>query len=544
MADRSWSFMSMLSSINNHLPSLSSVASMLPTVSFTNADGSPRYGLIALTTGVAAGSGYFLLRSIFAGNTRYPYHLIAGADGTSIDADVNRNAFSTTNSEGESSPRQQRQHQNTGEAVIEGVGGSDTGPRQLQVSQTHPNASFSINIQKSPLIVVALFIILVLISVALGLSVHDNGVSGIFFWEWFNRFPLFLPLFFTALGISGSELIRHAKNPPANHKTPTLKSEDCSPKSEQYNSLSASKDSFEAAKSDGDSGGEFKSNTGDSDRVEFANESKGSEDMVSAKGGSDSFASIDELWQKSEKGEVTKMELLNAVMSELQNTQSCADSTLIAEISWRAARAMSNLASWDPYLDKKEKKKYIDRGLELAQQSVHHASSGSSQSSATCQANAYKFLSILQGQSTAFLGTKEGMVLADEIRKNMETALNKNPSDAMLHYMLATWKFNVAGVPYAIRYGASWISGVLLEADFESALADIQKALEIGGCNFYIDIHMLHAKLLLKIGGAKSMEMAKQSLEKASTMKVISPSDKQIKLKAERLLAQGEIKVI
>jgi hypothetical protein len=369
-------------------------------------------------------------------------------------------------------------------------------------------------------------IVLVLISVSLATSLHKNGISrGIRFWQWYDSFPLFLPLFFTAAGIALHQLgVPQQQQQPQRKLHPPVKAKNISPKQEKYAAYS---------------GGESKNSSGET--IVYADESKGGDGSADSGTNTslqeeDAFAALDAMWQESEAGGITKTELLHAVIAEIEQTSAGegVPASTSAEHLWRAARALSNLASWEPTLDPEEKKNYVVRGLDFAKRAEMQATKNSA--SLLCQANATKFLAILQGQSTAFLGTKEGMVLAEEIRKNMEKALKLNPLDPMLHYMLAVWKYNVAEVPYGIRYAASWVSGVLLEADFESALVDVEKALELGGSDFYIDIHVMYARLQMKIGGKGSKTLAVASLEKACSLKVVSPSDKQIKGKAERLL--------
>ena len=570
MADQStpWSVGSLLASLQSSLPSPSSIAfgmrSFVPEVSFTAADGSPRYGLIALTAGVAAGAGYFALRSSFGGNNNYPYHLIAGADSGSraaasgVAAEVSAlSAQEEQPSVQPSAPSMSRQPQTPNPPAA--LSSSAIGPSMLSSLNDSGGGGNS-----NQLTMTASMLLIVLISVALAVSIRQRGLGGaLFFWTWYESFPLFLPLIFTAVGLGLSQhvqcqlrtpLPKQKQHPPVKYIAPNRVEKL------PYSGGESKTDMPEATFTpEGESknvlysGGESKHDTGEvvahanRSNVEDSDSNGDSDDNNTAsKDRHDVFASLDEMWGKSEAGTLPKTELLHAVIAELEQASSLGgdrSAFISAGYLWRAARALSNLASWDPTLDLEQKKKYVVRGLDFAKRAVEQATSnnntdnsGCGPSALMCRANAIKFLAILQGQSTAFLGTKEGMVLADEIRKNMEKALALNPLDPMLHYMLAVWKYNVAEVPYGIRYGASWVSGVLLEADFESALVDIMKALELGGPEFYIDIHVMHAKLQMKIGGGKTKELAVASLEKACSLIVVSPSDKQIKGKAKRLL--------
>eukprot|EP00946_MAST-07B_sp_MAST-7B-sp1_P000296 g296.t1 len=518
----SWSFGSLLSSLHDSLPSpfsiISGARALVPSVSFTSADGSPRYGLIALTAGAAAGAGYFILRSSFGGNHHYPYHLLAGSDRSE-----NRLPAGGAADQQDADPI-------SGQQEVTPVGVEEhPPPRQAETSSLSSSVSGGDSRDNGTnLVFAAWMLILVLVSVTISYLLHNESLAeAIIFWKWHKHFPLFFPIFFTAAGLL---LGKHLNQllPQTQQKLKPL---------DQVTKLSTS-------------GGESKHAI--EEEMVCVEASKTPEGVLEEKShktdlvatasvDDDALASLDAIWEKSEKGVVTKTEVLNAVMIKIgQDPGSLAaldgQITDSVEYLWRTARALSNIASWDPSEDPQEKKKHVNRGIDYAKLAV--AQLQNSPCSQICQANAYKFLAILQGQSTAYLGVKEGMVLANEIRKNMETALEKNPRDPMLHYMIGVWKYNVAEVPYAVRYGASWISGVLLEANFDSALIDIEKALELGGEEFYIDFHVMHAKLKLKIGGPKSKELAISSLEKALALDVVSPGDIQIKEKAERLLSK------
>ena len=60
--------------VTSYIPTSADIAALIPN--FRDESGEPRYGLIAVTTGLAAGVSYYVLRSAYSSRDSYPRHLL------------------------------------------------------------------------------------------------------------------------------------------------------------------------------------------------------------------------------------------------------------------------------------------------------------------------------------------------------------------------------------------------------------------------------------------------------------------------------------
>jgi tetratricopeptide (TPR) repeat protein len=235
------------------------------------------------------------------------------------------------------------------------------------------------------------------------------------------------------------------------------------------------------------------------------------------------------------------MKVLNQVVGAIAKHRG--DDTPVG-LLWRASRAESNVAAWDPDIDTDVKSRHVQHALNYAEKAVdqlggerkeeEEGGSGATAITDVDRSASHKFLAIGLGQKTQFMSNpKDQLNLASDILVHIEKALQYNANDPMLWYMRGQWKFNIAAIPYAVRYGASWVTGTLLAATFEEALSDFQEAMRVDEY-FYCDNFFMAARTLLKIG--KQKEESKFFLSKGIAMQDANPSTKLLQEKAKKLL--------
>ena len=142
---------------------------------------------------------------------------------------------------------------------------------------------------------------------------------------------------------------------------------------------------------------------------------------------------------------------------------------------------------------------------------------------------------ICLGQKTQFLSNpKDKLVLASEIKEHIDKGIQFNANDPMLWYMRGSWYYNIADISYTIRYGASWLTGVILKADFKDALNDFKQAASIDE-SFYADNYFMQARTMQKLLNDDIVSI-KLLLQKGIDMTCINPSTKNLQQKAKSLL--------
>ncbi len=508
------SYFSWLQSLVEYIPPMPSMSSLVP--SFHNESGEVRYGLVAVTAGVSAGAAYFLLRSTFSSDARYPYHLIGDQQtGESDDGD------------GGGGVAAQAAGVAAGDASIQEVEEEEEEVEEEEDPEedTHTRDG-SLTHRGQPFPAAGLVLAVSLLAIALALSTVTNGWQGVYFWEWPEQYPLFLPLFYTALGLLLSQRLVGGHGSDPRRVTPIVSAEEVGI-GYVVEKCSIEADAGQAHKEGDTPASNVAAPAGESKATDPV---QGGESKNADAAGAGS-AALDALWERSERGDATKAALLNAAMQALHD----AGNRPTVGLLWRVSRAHSNLASWDPSIDDAQEKNHVEQGFELVQQAVDLATSGDVRVADADVAAAHKFYSILLGQRTKFLPTKEGAALAPKIREHVERALSLDPEDPMLWYILGQWKYSIADLSYAIRYAASWLTGgPVLESTFEDALADFERAHAIAP-SFYIDNLVMTARTLLKMGGDTRKARAVSLLTTALAMDVVSPADQGIKRKAQRL---------
>ena len=181
-----------LTTVTSYLPTSADVAAFVP--SFRDESGEPRYGLIAATAGIAAGMSYYVVRSTLSRRDSYPHHLLPDyRDRPPSAVDTTTAAIDTTSDTDDADDA------------------TATSPTATSLSTTttaEPTTLTTVNsIHTRP---TGPMLLILVVSVALAVSLghlrssgddQDTLFQALHFWNWASHFPLFLPLFYTALGL-------------------------------------------------------------------------------------------------------------------------------------------------------------------------------------------------------------------------------------------------------------------------------------------------------------------------------------------------------
>ncbi|XP_022193849.2 regulator of microtubule dynamics protein 1 [Nilaparvata lugens] len=192
------------------------------------------------------------------------------------------------------------------------------------------------------------------------------------------------------------------------------------------------------------------------------------------------------------------------------------------EILWRLARALYKL-SCEKDVKKTEKEKlvreaynFLERALEL---DVNHFA-------------VHKWMSVLLDARSELDGIKVRISNLEKVKQHMLEAVKLNPKDATTFYMLGSWCFQIANMPWYQKQIASTIFAKPPESSFEEALEYFRKAEEIQP-NFYNQNLFMLGQTYMKLG---DKDEAKRFLTQAVNYKVTTEDDRKAKMDAENLL--------
>jgi len=137
------------------------------------------------------------------------------------------------------------------------------------------------------------------------------------------------------------------------------------------------------------------------------------------------------------------------------------------EIWWRLARAYFDVAEQET--DHENKKENLKKGLEVIEAALvaddkHYA--------------IHKWWAVLTSSYGEFLGTKEKIQNAFQIKEHALKALEANPSDSTTLHLLGRWCYSVANISWIERTAASAIFATPPTSSFEEAIDYFLKAQE------------------------------------------------------------------
>ncbi|XP_039287764.1 regulator of microtubule dynamics protein 1-like [Nilaparvata lugens] len=144
----------------------------------------------------------------------------------------------------------------------------------------------------------------------------------------------------------------------------------------------------------------------------------------------------------------------------------------------------------------------------------------------------HKWMSVLLDARSELDGIKVRISNLEKVKQHMLEAVKLNPKDATTFYMLGSWCFQIANMPWYQKQIASTIFAKPPESSFEEALEYFRKAEEIQP-NFYNQNLFMLGQTYMKLG---DKDVAKRFLTQAVNYKVTTEDDRKAKMDAENLL--------
>ncbi|XP_055592853.1 regulator of microtubule dynamics protein 1-like [Uranotaenia lowii] len=190
------------------------------------------------------------------------------------------------------------------------------------------------------------------------------------------------------------------------------------------------------------------------------------------------------------------------------------------DIKWRLARALFNLSKTAP----------SPRKEELIRESFQHAEDALALNDTDYAS--HKWYSILLDAKSGLDGIKARITQLENVKKHMLKAVELNPHDATSWYILGSFYFGLADLPWYQRKIVSAIFATPPSGSYEEALECFEKA-ESTKPNFYSMNHLMLGKTYLAL---KQNDKAKEYLLLAANVTVLNEDDKQAKEEAAKLV--------
>ncbi|CAK9807837.1 Regulator of microtubule dynamics protein 1 [Anthophora plagiata] len=144
----------------------------------------------------------------------------------------------------------------------------------------------------------------------------------------------------------------------------------------------------------------------------------------------------------------------------------------------------------------------------------------------------HKWASILLNTKSLYEGTRAQIKESYNIKKHLQRAIELNPKEPTLMYMLGTWCYQVADLTWYQRKIASVIFGAPPVSTFDEALKYFENAEEIDP-NFYSHNLLMLGKTYLKLN---QKELALKYLKQTAEYPARNEDDRNAKQEAQKLL--------
>eukprot|EP00735_Rhodelphis_limneticus_P007647 TRINITY_DN20232_c0_g1::TRINITY_DN20232_c0_g1_i1::g.30386::m.30386 TRINITY_DN20232_c0_g1::TRINITY_DN20232_c0_g1_i1::g.30386 ORF type:complete len:318 (+),score=54.23,sp/Q96DB5/RMD1_HUMAN/42.52/4e-72,TPR_19/PF14559.1/1.1e+02,TPR_19/PF14559.1/0.045,TPR_19/PF14559.1/0.00026,TPR_16/PF13432.1/30,TPR_16/PF13432.1/0.041,TPR_16/PF13432.1/1.4e+03,TPR_16/PF13432.1/0.065,TPR_17/PF13431.1/1.8e+03,TPR_17/PF13431.1/0.019,TPR_17/PF13431.1/1.6e+03,TPR_17/PF13431.1/5.1,TPR_8/PF13181.1/1.1e+04,TPR_8/PF13181.1/1.1 len=196
-----------------------------------------------------------------------------------------------------------------------------------------------------------------------------------------------------------------------------------------------------------------------------------------------------------------------------------------AEVLWRLARAVRDMADNTKSLSAEEKKHYIYRALALARQAVDKDPTNFA---------AHKWYAICLSRVGDYEGNKAKILNAFKIREHFDHAARLNPRDATTEHLIGLWCWTLAEMSWIEKKGAAALFAQPPESSYEEALEHLMRAETIEPL-FYSKNSLYLGKVLLRLG---RKDEAKKYLMEAVNAKVNNLDDESAVNEAKGLLSK------
>ncbi|XP_001947696.1 regulator of microtubule dynamics protein 1 [Acyrthosiphon pisum] len=194
------------------------------------------------------------------------------------------------------------------------------------------------------------------------------------------------------------------------------------------------------------------------------------------------------------------------------------------QVLWRLSKAEYNM-SLDENISKEKKKSLISSAHESIIKALNIDSNIS---------EVHKWAAVLiDAYSNINLGIKEQLLKLETVKFHLQMALELNPKDPLIRYMIGYWCYNLADISWFRRKLGSIIFGTEIpESTYEEALEYFREAESIQP-KFYCKNLLMLGKTFLKMDNKFSAEYY---LKLVTQYPVKTVEDHQAKIEAEKIL--------
>ena len=191
------------------------------------------------------------------------------------------------------------------------------------------------------------------------------------------------------------------------------------------------------------------------------------------------------------------------------------------ELAWRISRSYVDVG--ETKTKKDERKAFFQKAHQAALNAVELDSTG---------AKGHLFLSVSLGRIALDAGARERVRLSKEIKREVDKAVQLDPSDDIAWHVLGMWHRRLATLSWVEkRFANIFLGGVPKEASVEKARDCFLKAIALAGERI---VH--HLELGITYEELKQKSLAKSAFEKVMILPSIDPDDEaHKKLARERL---------
>lgn len=191
-----------------------------------------------------------------------------------------------------------------------------------------------------------------------------------------------------------------------------------------------------------------------------------------------------------------------------------------ASVEWRLARAYYNFSKT---LDKKKREEAIRKAYDHSKKSLELDDK---------EYASHKWYAVLIDAKAELDGVKERASKLNEVKHHMVEAVRLNPNDPTSWYLLGSFAFGIADMPWYQKKIVATLFATPPSASYEEALEHFTKAEDISP-DFYSMNKLMLGKCYLRL---KDNEKAKHYLTLASKIGINNEDDKKCKEEADQLL--------
>lgn len=193
------------------------------------------------------------------------------------------------------------------------------------------------------------------------------------------------------------------------------------------------------------------------------------------------------------------------------------------EIIWKYCRALVDAGEMEKDKDKQKEmyikaSEIIDKAIELEPN----------------RPEGHLYAAIAYGRRALSAGAKERVKLSKKIRAEAEKAIELDPQNDIAYHVLARWHRKISNLSWIEKKFANiFLGGIPKDASMEKAVEYFKKAIDLNPnyINHHLQLGITYKKM-------KKYDLAREELQKALSLKAISPRDKLYQKEAQKLLEE------